>query len=159
MRGRGRALGLAPAGASSPPLPSLGFLPAPWSAGSRRRRRCFFHGRSPDGPSGLCTKVFVTSPYPKRLQRHEGDEIDADETAGKWRPLGSVEHKYWFVMGFPGGSVVNNPETRVRSLDGKDPLQRKMATLSYSWLGKSHGQRSLADYSSWGRKSRTRLSG
>lgn len=88
MRGRGRALGLAPAGASSPPLPSL-FLPrASVTAGSRRRRRCFFHGRSPVGPSGLCRKVFVTSPYPKRLQRHGGDEIDAAETAGKWRPLG-----------------------------------------------------------------------
>ena len=158
MRGRGRALGLAPAGASSPPLASLGFLPAPRSAGFSRRCRCFFHGRSPVGPSGLCTKVFVTSPYPKRLQRREGDDIDAAETARKRRPLGSVEHKYWFVMGFPGGSVVKNTETRVRSRGGKDPLQKKMATLSYSCLGKSHGQRSLADYSSWSRKSRTRLS-
>ena len=33
-------------------------------------------------------------------------------------------------MGFPGGSAVKNPETRVRALGGKDPLQKKMAILS-----------------------------
>ena len=35
---------------------------------------------------------------------------------------------------YPGGSVVENPptmqETRVRSLGGKDPLEKKMATDS-----------------------------
>ena len=36
--------------------------------------------------------------------------------------------------GYPSGSVVENPptmqETRVRSLGGKDPLEKKMATDS-----------------------------
>ena len=43
------------------------------------------------------------------------------------------------------------PETRVRSLGQEDPLEKGMATCS-SILGKSHGQRSLADYSPCGHK-------
>ena len=41
-------------------------------------------------------------------------------------------------------------ETRVRSLDWEDPLEKKMATHS-SILGKSHGQRSLVGCLLWGR--------
>ena len=33
-------------------------------------------------------------------------------------------------MGFPGGSVVKNPPTWVRSLGQKDPLEKEMATHS-----------------------------
>ena len=40
-------------------------------------------------------------------------------------------------------------ETQVQSLSQEDPL---MNPLQYSCLGKSHGQRSLAGYSRWGRK-------
>ena len=38
------------------------------------------------------------------------------------------------LLGFPGGSVVNNPpamqETRVQSLGQEDPLEKEMATHS-----------------------------
>ena len=62
-----------------------------------------------------------------------------------------------FSLGFPGGSVVRNPpamqETRVPSLGWEDALENEMATYSSilaCW--KSHGQRSLVGYGSWGRK-------
>ena len=42
-------------------------------------------------------------------------------------------------------------ETWVRSLGQEDPLEKEMTTHS---SGESHGQRSLAGYSPWGRKSR-----
>ena len=40
-------------------------------------------------------------------------------------------------------------ETQVRSLGWEDPLEKEMATHSHIL---SHGQRSLAGYSPWGRK-------
>ena len=58
--------------------------------------------------------------------------------------------------GFPGSSVVKNlpakQETRVCSLGQEDPLKKEMATAPVFLPGKSHGQRSLVDYSPWGRK-------
>ena len=39
-----------------------------------------------------------------------------------------------------------------RSLGLEDPLEEEMATHPVFLLGKSHGQRSLADYSPQGRK-------
>ena len=55
--------------------------------------------------------------------------------------------------GFPGGSVLKSwpgkQATWVQSLDQEDPLEKEMAIF---WSGKSHGQRSLAGYSTWGRK-------
>ena len=57
-------------------------------------------------------------------------------------------------MGFSGGSVVKNlramQEMEVRSLGQEDPLEKGMATHSSILDGKSHEQRSLADYSPWG---------
>ena len=53
-----------------------------------------------------------------------------------------------------GGSVVKNSptqETRVRFLDGEDPLEKEMATQP-SLPRKSHEQRSLAGYSPKGHK-------
>ena len=41
---------------------------------------------------------------------------------------------------------------RVRSLGGEDPLEEGMATHSIFLPGESHGQKSLVDYSPWGRK-------
>ena len=41
---------------------------------------------------------------------------------------------------------------RVRSLDGKDPLEEEMATHSSILAWEILGQRSLAGYSPWGRK-------
>ena len=43
-------------------------------------------------------------------------------------------------------------ETQVRSLGQEGPLQKEMATHSIFLSGESHGQRSLAGYSSWGCK-------
>ena len=43
-------------------------------------------------------------------------------------------------------------ETWVRSLGQEDPLEKEMATHSVLLPGKSHGQRSLVDYSPWDRK-------
>ena len=40
---------------------------------------------------------------------------------------------------------------------GYDPLEEEMTTCSSILPGESHGQRSLAGYSPWGHKSRTRL--
>ena len=43
-------------------------------------------------------------------------------------------------------------ETWVRSLGGEDPLEKEMATYPRFLPGKSHGQRSLVGYGSWGRR-------
>ena len=43
-------------------------------------------------------------------------------------------------------------ETWVRSLGWEDPLEEEMATHSSILAWRSHGQRSLADYSPWGHK-------
>ena len=43
-------------------------------------------------------------------------------------------------------------ETQVQFLGWEDLLEKEMATHSCILPGKSHGQRSLVDYSPWGRK-------
>ena len=43
-------------------------------------------------------------------------------------------------------------ETRVRSLDQEDPLEKAMVTHSNILAGEFHGQRSLVGYSLWGGK-------
>ena len=52
--------------------------------------------------------------------------------------------------------MVKNPpairETWVRSLGWEDLLEKEMATHSSVLAEKSHGPRSLAGYSTWGRK-------
>ena len=66
----------------------------------------------------------------------------------------SREEKYTLISSiyrdFPGDSVVKNPprntgaeETRVRSLDWEDPLEKEMAPHSSILAWRSHGQRSL----------------
>ena len=49
-------------------------------------------------------------------------------------------------------------ETQVQFLGQEDPLEKEMAIHSSILAWKIHGQKSLAGYSPWGRKSRTRLS-
>ena len=49
-------------------------------------------------------------------------------------------------MGFPGGSVVKNPETRVPSLGREEPLEVEMETYNVILAGNSLGQRSLVGY-------------
>ena len=43
-------------------------------------------------------------------------------------------------------------ETQAQSLGQEDPLEKGVATTPVLLPGKSHGQRSLAGYNSWGRK-------
>ena len=56
------------------------------------------------------------------------------------------------VGGFPGGSVAKN--LPVWSLVWEDPLEKEMAMEGNGFLlsGKSHRQRSLVGYSTWGHK-------
>ena len=61
--------------------------------------------------------------------------------------------------GFPGGSMVKNrmpiqetQKIRVQSLGQEDPLEEKMQPTPLLLPGESHGQRSLAGYSTWGHK-------
>ena len=49
-------------------------------------------------------------------------------------------------------------KTQVQTLGQEDPLEKETTTPTPVFLPrKSHGQRSLADYSPWGRKSWTTL--
>ena len=54
-------------------------------------------------------------------------------------------------LSFPGGSVIKNPPANEGNV-GKIPWRRKWQPTPVFLLGKSHGQRSLVDYSPWGRK-------
>ena len=60
------------------------------------------------------------------------------------------------MSGFPGGSDHKEPpamrETWVRSLGWEDLLEKEQLPTPEFWPGESHGQRSLAGYSPWGRK-------
>ena len=62
-------------------------------------------------------------------------------------------------LSLPGDSVVKNPpakqETWVQYLRWEHHLEKEMATHSTIPAGKSHGERSLAGCSPWGRKSQT----
>ena len=52
-------------------------------------------------------------------------------------------------------------KTRVQSLDGDDPLEKKWVPTPVFLPGEFHGQRSLAGYSPWGCRvgTESRLSG
>ena len=65
------------------------------------------------------------------------------------------------TKGFPDGSVVKNPakqEMQGQCLGREDLLDKERATHAVLLPGESHGQRSLAGCSPWGRKSWTQLS-
>ena len=54
--------------------------------------------------------------------------------------------------------MVKNPPAVpmwAQSLGPEDPLEKELATTLVFLPGKSHGQKSLAGYSPWGRKSWT----
>ena len=73
-----------------------------------------------------------------------------EEQARKRRDLfGKASGNRWLVW----GKKLASQETQVSSLGGEDPLEEKMAV--HSLPGKSHGQRSLVGYGSWGPKSQT----
>ena len=61
------------------------------------------------------------------------------------------------LMGFPSGTVVKNLPTNAGDMSlisgsGISPGEGNGNPLQYSYLEKSHGQRSLAGYSPWGPK-------
>ena len=58
----------------------------------------------------------------------------------------------------PANAEDKRGEMQVRFLGQEDPLEKEMAIHSSILAWKIHGQKSLAGYSAWGRKSRTRLS-
>ena len=69
-------------------------------------------------------------------------------------------HVIYYTRGFPGGSVVKNPPANAEDTgdmssipgSGRSPGGENGNPLHYSCLEKSHGQRSLADYSPRGCK-------
>ena len=63
----------------------------------------------------------------------------------------------YFLLGFPGGSVVNNLLANAGDVCsipglGRSPEEGNGNPLQYSSLGKSHGQRTLVSYSPRGHK-------
>jgi len=60
------------------------------------------------------------------------------------------EQLHWWLR----GKRIHLPvqETQVQSLDREDPLEKKMQPTPVPLPRKSHGQRSLVSYSSWGCK-------
>ena len=75
-----------------------------------------------------------------------------------WFHLRNSKHR----QGFPGGSVVKNLPTKAGDSFipwvRKIPWRREWQPTPVFLPGKSHGQRSLAGHSPWGRNSQTRLS-
>ena len=49
-------------------------------------------------------------------------------------------------------AATQQQETWVPSLGWENPLKKEMATIPVGLPGKSHGQRSLVGYGSWGHK-------
>ena len=66
-----------------------------------------------------------------------------------------------FIKGFPGGSAVKNllqcKRPKFDPWVRKIPWRREWLHTPVFFPGKSHGQRSLAGYSSWGRKKSDRV--
>ena len=70
-------------------------------------------------------------------------------------------HTHIYVASLIAQSVKNLPaiqEIWVQFLGPEDPLEKKWQSTPVFLPGKSHGQRSLVDYSPWDCKSKTRLS-
>ena len=61
------------------------------------------------------------------------------------------------VSGSPGGSVSKETACSAGDPGGKNPWRKKWEPTQVFLSGELHGQRSLASYSPWGRKSQTRL--
>ena len=60
-------------------------------------------------------------------------------------------------QGFPGGAVVKNPPANAGDVGsipgwGRSPGEGNGNPIQYSCLENPHGQKSLAGYSTWGRK-------
>ena len=79
-----------------------------------------------------------------------------------WHVASSDIPQFFFLIHSPvsGSSLVSQTvkrlptmlETWVWSLGWEDPLEKEMATPPVFFFGESHRQRSLTDYSPWGRK-------
>ena len=76
--------------------------------------------------------------------------LDARAQAFWWWCMGA-----WTQWGFPGGSVGQNLPANagdLSSIPGSRRTPGEWQPTPAFFPGKSHGQRSLADYSSWGCK-------
>ena len=71
--------------------------------------------------------------------------------------MGQFEEMQTYIMGFAGGSVVKNPPANSGGAgtvlgSGGSPGEGNDNPLHYSYLEKSHRQRSLASYIPWDHK-------
>ena len=69
--------------------------------------------------------------------------------------IGFRARQIWYMTSLVAQMVKHlstMPETWVRSLGREDPLEKEVAAHSSTIAWKSHGQRSLVGYSSWGHK-------
>ena len=66
--------------------------------------------------------------------------------------MGTLSENLTSLVAQPVKHLPTMHETQVRSLGWEDPLEKKMATHSSILAGEFHEQKSLADYSPWGRK-------
>ena len=110
---------------------------------------CSFHLKS------LSSDASATQVFYQGIWTHK-----ALPTTGPLHLLFYLPGKLFLFFGNAHASLVahtvkNLPtmeETRVRSLVGEDPLERKWQPTSVFLPGESHGQSSLAGYSPWGHK-------
>ena len=87
-------------------------------------------------------------------------EINDEIRIERYPIIWTLKMSFQIMLGAKTASLVvqmvkNLPakqETQVPFLGGEDPLEKGMATHSSILAGESHGQRSWAGYSPWGRK-------
>ena len=127
---------------------SQGWSPAPWDLG----RFSSFCLSFP-----FCTIGVVISVSPTEVKITVlFQTVECGSIMSHRNNLTVVLTKVSRSWGFPGGSAegicLPVQKTWVRSLGREDPRRRKWQPTPVFWPGKSHGQRSLVDYSPGGRK-------
>ena len=130
----------------SGPIPRLGRFP---EGGHGNPHPVFLPGESPkiEEPGGLL------SPWVHGV-RHE--QLSTHRTSNFWWDLKDFLPSVQFSSVAQSCPTLCDP--RFNSWVGKIPWRRKWKPTPEFLPGKSHGQRSLAGYSPWGHKGRTRLS-
>ena len=113
-------------------------------------------GRSPGGSMATHSSILTWRiPWIEKPDRVQS--IGSQRVGRNWSnlthsiPLYILIAFLYYILGFPGDSVVKNPsaklEMQVRSLGWDDPLVEEMQPTPIFLPGKSHGQRSLAGVS------------
>ena len=139
---------------NSIPLVVLVVKKLPASAGDRRDTDLIPGlGRSPGGSIATHSSILAWRiPWIEKPDRVQS--IGSQRVGHNWSNLTHSIPLYifitflYYILGFPGGTVVKNPsanlEMQVRSLGWDDPLVEEMQPTPIFLPGKSHGQRSLA---------------